>query len=158
MVLLDWLNWSHIGNFLGLVGINYAIIHKHTGKRLKADLDSKKLVLTDDSIQPDHLWKLEESKDHNGYYYITNMVVPNAKVARYTDGVIYYEGARVDDQLWKFVQNGEKYEYQIVNLEYSNHKLVPNAEEKLTTYGGAFYNDQLWELAKEMDYPCWFLW
>ena len=138
-----------------MIGINYVIIHKDTGKHLKADSDLTAPVFTDGPIQPNHLWKLEESKDHQGYYYITSMVVNNAKVAIHSSyGVIYFEGARYNDQLWKFVQNGEKYEYQIVNLEYSNHKLVPNAEGKLTTYGGNFYNDQLWELAKEMDYPC----
>ena len=85
------------------------------------------------------------------------MVVNNAKVAKSTDssyGVIYYEGARYNDQLWKFVQNGEKYEYRIVNLEFADHNLVPTADEKLSTSDEEFHSDQLWQLVKEMDYPC----
>ena len=138
-----------------MTGINYTIIHKNTGKRLKTDSDLTQLVLIDGAIQPDHLWKLEESQKHPNYYYITNMVVNNAKVAIHSSyGVIYYEGARYNDQLWKFVQHGEKYEYRIVNLEFANHNLVPAADETLSTSDEEFRSDQLWQLLNEMDYPC----
>ena len=109
------------------------------------DVDWGKVLVTDGPIQPDHIWKLEESKAHPGYYYIINVAVTDAKISNHVTGITYYTGDRLPNQLWRFEEAG-CYSYRIYSFKKKSAMLTVLEKRQVNTFSGGLYGDQLWDI------------
>lgn len=103
----------------------------------------------DQGVHSDQLWRLEESSNHPGYYYIHNAHHEGYRLAKWGSGnnqVGVYNLGYYEDQLWRFQQEGDY--YRIYNKKYPSAKITKwgPGNSDWGTYSGDNYNDQLWKI------------